>query len=151
MARQIDVLLGSVFVGWDTSPGAAAMPMAWPADFPVSYQDAEKALLVGGVAIVLQASAAGSARRAVLSFQGAGPGFVEWMRVPAVNTVAVSTTRRIEFQVGNPTGLAGTVLREALPSDLRVLPGHRLVVDVEGRQAGDVVSLIVLRGSITGP
>lgn len=149
MARVFEFLRPN-FVGWDTAPGAAAYTAAWPADFPPTNQDPELALQVTGVTVVATPAVIGL-RRIILSFQGPGPSFVDWAIIPSVGqlpAVGAGSARRFEFHAGLQTATVGSLFKESLPTDLLLLPGHRLRVSFETPQVGDALGFVALRGSL---
>lgn len=149
MARQFD-LLGdrSRFVAWDTAPPQAAIVFAWPDDLPPAVRDPELGLLVEGVALQFTASATVANRRPFLSLKtGSG---AEYARVVAVAAVAASQARRVDFAI-QAAGVANLQIRESLPEGLLLLPGYSLTLDVEGKQVGDSLSFVALRGRLVRP
>lgn len=156
MARQFQVL-GDRFLAWDTAPpNPAPVSFTWPDDLPVSFQDSEKVLQVEAVAAEIAVTAGtGLVRRVLLSVRT--PGNVEVAQVGSAGSivgVAGTLNRRFEFAVGHvpATALApGRLLMEQLPAGLVLLPGQRILLDIDNRQVGDRVNGVAMRGRIYRP
>lgn len=154
MAKFLETL-GSAFVVLDTSPPApagGAIALNWTSDFPPTFQDLEKGLLLLGVSLILSTSAAAGNRRVALSFRLNGG--QEYARVSSAATQALSLVRGYDFGVGQPAVAAvgpGALLRETLPDGMVILPGHSMVVEIDNLQAADAVTKIAVRGRVVVP
>lgn len=117
-------------------------------DLPLGLQSKAKAVVVEGVSFSVTTAAAVGTRRPRLRWRG--PSNVVLQLWPARDTIIAGLAEDWVMSSLGGEPAAGAVLsthRESIPS-VTLLPDHTLEVDLQGAQAGDAISPLVVHGRI---